>query len=750
MFFESGVTFCMIDKNRVKNNESEFGLKRARVGFAAIFAMAMVALGMTLISLQLLGTSVTHAEMSINTQTAITVTSSCEMTSVVDTAHEAMVTASTYEDEIGETTITVACNDANGYAIYAVGFTNDELGRNDLLGQTTGRTIATGTATSGNTSAWAMKLAAVDNSVAPTIVTGYDDYHAVPGESTRVASFADSTMTNPAGSSFKTTYATYVESLQAPDVYIGKVKYTLGHPADTPSAPCSGTYTIIYNRNGGMGGMDSQTACVDKGIGLLPNEFTPPTPVTEYQFAAWNTAPDGSGYTYYPGQNAVNLASAGGSVTLYAQWAPKYMQDLTPLMCQIAASENPLTVYDKRDGSDYTVRYIQGACWMTQNLRITGMVYAQNSNFNTYSNVNVCEQDLTVGNSYDTPRCHDSEDTVKGVWYNYAAATAKTVTGNSNTTVAIEDICPANWRLPSYDVEKTPGSINSLLLAPTTSIVEFSPVAGGYYYNGSINRPSYGYWWSTTASDATYRQYLFYDGNGLDFSNYYRSRGNYIRCVRKESTIDEASYMQEVTSEMVGRMAEGDTATLMDWRDGNTYTVAKIQGALWMTQNLRITGTVSSQGSNFSTYDSVDVCEEDLTAGNDGDQPRCHISGDNDIGVWYNYPAATAKTIIGTSNDADATEDICPTNWHLPTYDSSGAPGSMNSLLSSSVSVLRFSPVVGGWYASGTNSGSNGGYWWVNAASGGQSRYNLGFSGSALTSDTSRRWTGVYVRCVHK
>ena len=27
----------MIDKNRVKNSESEFGLKRARVGFAAIF-----------------------------------------------------------------------------------------------------------------------------------------------------------------------------------------------------------------------------------------------------------------------------------------------------------------------------------------------------------------------------------------------------------------------------------------------------------------------------------------------------------------------------------------------------------------------------------------------------------------------------------------------------------------------------------------------------------------------------------------
>jgi len=742
----------MIDKNRVKKSESEFGLERARVGFVAVFVMAMVALGLTLISLRLLGMPVTHAEMSINTQTAITVTSSCEMTSVVDTAHEATVTASTYEDEIGETTITVACNDANGYAIYAVGFTNDELGRNDLLGQTTGRTIATGTATSGNTSAWAMKLAAVDNSVAPTIVTGYDDYHAVPGESTRVASFADSTMTNPAGSSFKTTYATYVESLQAPDVYIGKVKYTLVHPADTPSAPCSRTYTIIYNRNGGTGGMDSQTACVDRGIGLLPNEFTAPAPVTENQFAAWNTAPDGSGYTYYPGQNVMNLASAGGSVTLYAQWAPKYIQDLTPLMCQMAASDNPLTVYDKRDGSDYTVRYIQGACWMTQNLRITGTVYAQNSNFSTYSNVNVCEQDLTAGNSYDTPRCHDSGNDVNGIWYNYAAATAKTITGNPNTALATEDICPANWHLPSYDTTNPAGSVNSLLLVPTASVVEFAPATGGFYHSGQINNVNNGYWWTTTTYSSNSRYGLSYAGGNLSTSSYYTGDGGlFIRCVRKASTIDDVVYMQDVTSEMVENMEEGDTASLTDRRDGNIYTLAKLQGALWMTQNLRITGTVSSQGSNFSTYSSVDVCEEDLTAGNDGDQPRCHISNNDENGVWYNYAAASAKTIIGDSNVVDATEDICPANWHLPTYDSSGVAGSMNSLLqSSSVTlILRFSPVAGGWYASGTNSGTSGGYWWTAAARDSQVRYNLGYSGGAFTSDTSRRWTGVYIRCVH-
>ncbi len=527
----------MIEGNRI-DSKNKFSLKRARVGFAVMCAVTLAAVGLTTVSVRLLSVSRAHADTSVNTQTAITVTSSCEMTAVVDTAHETTVSASTYADDIGQTTITVACNDANGYAVYAVGFTNNEMGRNDLLGQTTGRVIATGTATSGDTSAWAMKLAAVENSVAPTIETGYSAYHAVPDEYTKVVSYADSTMENPAGSSFKTTYATYVDNMQAPDTYLGKVKYTLVHPADTTNTPCMGTYTIIYNRNGGTGSMDSQTACVDRTIGLLPNGFTPPTPVDENQFAVWNTEADGSGYTYYPGQGVANLASSGGSVTLYAQWAPKYIQDMTASKCQVVANENPFTVYDKRDGNDYTIRYIEGACWMTQNLRIIGTVNAQYSNFSTYSNVDVCEQDLTTGNSYEYARCHDSGNTTNGVWYNYVAVSAKTITGSSNSTIATEDICPANWHLPSYDTVNAPGSVNSLASNSGASVVKFMPIVGGFYRNGSLMGDA-GFWWSNAATSANGRYYLSYYNNYLSLSynfnaSYGRYYGFYARCVRTE------------------------------------------------------------------------------------------------------------------------------------------------------------------------------------------------------------------------
>ena len=462
---------------------------------------------------------------------SVTVASSCELGQHVDTAHEAEVVASTYRDNIGKTTFTVACNDANGYDVYAVGYTNTEFGRNEMLGANTGWVIETGTAESGDTSNWAMKLTSVTGEVAPTITTGYDDYHAIPDDYTKVAGFNSSTVGHGVGSQFETTYAAYVQSLQPADTYVGKVKFTLVHPSDASSAPCTGTYTIAYNANGGSGSMDAQTACVDRQITLLPSGLSPAS--DDWQFAAWNTAADGSGYTYYPGQKVSNLTTTGGVATLYAVWAPHYIQDLTRQTCSIVANERKLVVKDRRDGNEYDVRYLQDACWMVQNLRITGTVNAQYSNFSTYGNVDVCEGDLTAGNTYDQPRCHDSGNTTNGVWYNYAAASAKTILTSNNTNEATEDICPAGWHLPNRDTTGPAGSIDSLTSMDSIGIAAFQHITGGHYYNGSISSSNRGNWWSATTGDTVYRRYfLAYNTASLYTVSSGRDNGYYVRCVR--------------------------------------------------------------------------------------------------------------------------------------------------------------------------------------------------------------------------
>lgn len=157
----------------------------------------------------------------------VTVTSACTMEAEVGTAHTVTMLNGTYEDEIGTTTLKTICNDTNGYAVYAVGYTNDTLGTTTMVGDN--GTIATGTATSGDNSAWAMKVTAVGADL-PTIENGFGSYSAVPATYTKVASKAGATdSTN--GASVQTTYAIYVSPSQAAGTYTGQVKYSLVHPA---------------------------------------------------------------------------------------------------------------------------------------------------------------------------------------------------------------------------------------------------------------------------------------------------------------------------------------------------------------------------------------------------------------------------------------------------------------------------------------------------------------------------------------
>ncbi len=207
-----------------------------------------------------------------------------------------------------------------------------------------------------------------------------------------------------------------------------------------------------------------------------------------------------------------------------------YMQDFTLEECQEYATDENYTLYDRRDDNDYTVRYIEGACWMTQNLRITGTVSSEDSNFSTYSSVNVCESDLTAGNSTTQPRCHDSGNITAGAWYNFAAASART--NSVSTSPYMEDICPAGWSLPSYSNADAPGSANSLVNTASTSIAKFSPSITGDYIDGILHELDSGVWWVNSGNSVSH-YYIHYRGTQLNLYNYVGQQfGFHVRCVR--------------------------------------------------------------------------------------------------------------------------------------------------------------------------------------------------------------------------
>ena len=147
----------------------------------------------------------------------------------------------------------------------------------------------------------------------------------------------------------------------------------------------------------------------------------------------------------------VTPATGDATVTLYAQWEaiPTTMQDITLAQCQQFATDAPLTLTDTRDGSDYTVRYINGNCWMTQNLRLSGGRTLTSADSNVASSWSFPSTSLTSGNSYTDAYSTIRSNTSYGGYYNFCAASAGTVCTGTATIDATYDICPKGWRLPT-------------------------------------------------------------------------------------------------------------------------------------------------------------------------------------------------------------------------------------------------------------------------------------------------------------
>lgn len=183
---------------------------------------------------------------SVTDEIEVTIPDSCTLLSeTTDTESGATVTQNKYtatmsngevKSDIGGTDATsgtdganvlsVSCNttDAtkNTWKLTVVGgngTTADTTMQPSVSGNTP---IATGTATSGDASQWAMKV--IGNGV--TIKNSFNNWHAIPGAATEVAS-GSGTVTD----GFTMSYQVYISQTQESDTYTGHVTYTLTNPS---------------------------------------------------------------------------------------------------------------------------------------------------------------------------------------------------------------------------------------------------------------------------------------------------------------------------------------------------------------------------------------------------------------------------------------------------------------------------------------------------------------------------------------
>ena len=536
-----------------------------------------------------------------------------------------------------------------------------------------------------------------------------------------------------------------------------------------------------------------------------------------YEFSSWAATAGSLGSTTtasttYSTTTAATLTLTGKSSII----SLGYMQDLTIDSCKVATTSGYVAT-DKRDGKVYSVRYINDYCWMTQNLAYVGDTGSASGKMTIGdSNSNVANKSIDLyslnssdagsfgaysghcdsTNGYNYACIYDSGSTTTGVWYNYYAATAGAITGSSNSTAATKDICPAGWHLPTgpnttsgTDIHKLVGNTTSDWQNPTTGLTAFSAVAGGFYNGGSLRNTGRGYWWSATAINTTNRYSLVYDSSNGQFyggSSYYRYYGVYVRCV-----MTPLPTMQDATPTSLAALMPntGDTATLVDSRDGESYLIGHLaDDKYWMLDNLRLgsTSTISLSSSNTNLPSGVTwtlpasgtVCfssssctgTDGITNGTGYTVPAINTtskdtvartkygSGSGKIGVYYNYCAASAGNICVSSNSSNgsADRDICPKGWRMPTGGSSGEYNTLytNSAIGSDATNFRkalSTPLSGSFYDGSAQYQGSIGYFWSSTRPNNNSMYLLYVNSSNVTpTDNNNRRNGYSVRCVLK
>ena len=204
---------------------------------------------------------------------------------------------------------------------------------------------------------------------------------------------------------------------------------------------------------------------------------------------------------------------------------------------------------------------------------------------------------------------------------------------------------------------------------------------------------------------------------------------------------------------------QGTSGTLTDSRDNQNYTVAEINDQWWMTKNLNLAG-----GTKLYS-DTSNVPDGYPSSGNNPyyTLPISYSSGFSDDSTayvyksssttcsstspcysYYSYVAATAGTNPSSSN---ASSDICPKGWRLPT-DTEYTTLVNTFTTGARLTGSPFRGVLAGYYNdSSFEGGGYGGYYWSSTARSSSYAYFLNFDSDANVYNVRKR-VGHSVRCV--
>ena len=228
-------------------------------------------------------------------------------------------------------------------------------------------------------------------------------------------------------------------------------------------------------------------------------------------------------------------------------------------------------------------------------------------------------------------------------------------------------------------------------------------------------------------------------------------------------TLKTITTMQEMTSLVCASSEIGDTNTLTDARDGETYTVRKHEdGNCWMTQNLRLAGEKTLTPADSDVASDYTLPASDINGFDESNYyaSQMYYAGDETNGAYYSWTAATAGTGDASLTKGDAPSSICPKGWKLPPNKGNGSYANFVEKVgitddASGSTKIRSEPYNFAnaglvFYNTLAGVGADGHYWSRTIRSNNDKyAYNLWLaSTNADTSGSDRRSYGFSVRCV--
>ena len=132
-----------------------------------------------------------------------------------------------------------------------------------------------------------------------------------------------------------------------------------------------------------------------------------------------------------------------------------------------------------------------------------------------------------------------------GIYYNFCAASTSTYCYAEYSGVDVpdtiidapQDICPANWRMPTG---RNAGEYSTLAQKYTNTATEANslqynlstPLSGSYNGSAASGQGSYGHWWSSTYESSNSMYYLNMNPANVNPSlSISRSSGQSMRCL---------------------------------------------------------------------------------------------------------------------------------------------------------------------------------------------------------------------------